>query len=244
MRVRSFIIFLFLSLAVSSVLAQHKKNSRPGIDNENNSSAKKTVNTDAKEPVYFYEFSKPEFVVAKILLEHDEYGKGKITFFKRDFEEEIVEPLNLSEKTLEKIKTLWAEIDFLESNEKYQSPERDYAHLGTMKLTMKKGGKERTEELNWTENAQVKALTDEYRKIGNQFVWMFDMNVARENQPLESPRIMKRIDSYLKRNEISDPKQLIPFLKEISDDERYPLITRNHATRLLKQIEKVKEEKK
>ena len=40
-----------------------------------------------------------------------------------------------------------------------------------------------------------KLLADEYRKIGNQFIWMFDINVARENQPLEAPRIMDALDS-------------------------------------------------
>jgi hypothetical protein len=69
---------------------------------------------------------------------------------------------------------------------------------------------------------------------------MFDINVARQNQPLESPRIMRGLDSYLKRNAISDPVQMLPFLRELSGDERMPLIARNHAERLAKQIEKDK----
>jgi hypothetical protein len=34
---------------------------------------------------------------------------------------------------------------------------------------------------------------------------------------------------------------MIPFLKELSDDERIPLISRNHAAKLIKQIEKTVE---
>ncbi|HSK74079.1 MAG TPA: hypothetical protein VK892_20435 [Pyrinomonadaceae bacterium] len=194
----------------------------------------------AKEnlPVYFYEFTQPNFVVSHIRLEHDENGKGKITFRKKDFGEDFSDPIQLSPETLEILKTHWNALNFLDSTEEYQSKERDYAHLGTMQLKMKKEAGERTVKFNWTENKDAKALADEYRKIGNQYVWMFDITVARENQPLETPRIMNAIDSYLKRSEISDPKQMIPFLRELSEDERVPLITRNHAARLIKEIEK------
>ncbi|MBK7704380.1 MAG: hypothetical protein IPJ30_01065 [Acidobacteria bacterium] len=81
---------------------------------------------------------------------------------------------------------------------------------------------------------------DEYRRIGNQYIWIFDMNVARANQPLDAPKQMDVIDSYIERNEISDAVQLIPYLKEVSLDERIPLIARNHATRLIAQIEKTR----
>jgi len=42
----------------------------------------------------------------------------------------------------------------------------------------------------------------------------------------------------LKRNALSDPQQLVPLLKDITSDEHLPLIARNHAARLLKQIDK------
>ncbi len=224
-----------LVISASLNFAQEKKNSRPADDN-----LAKVSKIEANKPVYFYEFAKDEFLVKKILIEHDENGSGKITFLKKDFDEEISEPLKLSSASLEKIKTLWTELDFVNSEETYQSAERDYGHLGAMKLKMEKDEKKRTAEFNWTENPNVKALTDEYKKIGNQFVWMFDINVSRQNQPLESPRIMRALDSYLSRNSISDPVQMIPFLKELSEDERMPLIARNHAGRLVERIEKDK----
>ena len=103
---------------------------------------------------------------------------------------------------------------------------------------MKKDGREREANFNWTINKDAKALMDEYRKIANQYIWMFDINVSRENQPLESPRMMNNLDILIRRNEISDANQMIPFLKELEDDERIPLISRNHANRLVKKIEK------
>ncbi len=239
MKFRSVLVLIFALVLASSAFAQNKKNSRP----QNVDSSSKISTKNSKTPVYFYEFTQPKFIVSKIRIEHDENGYGKITFQKKDYDEDFVESLELSVISLEKLKGFWTELKFLDSDEKYQSEERDYGHLGTTKLMLKNQKKERTAEFNWTENLIARALANEYRKIGNQYVWMFDMNVSRENQPLESPKIMKRIDSYLKRDEISDPKHMIPFLKDVSDDERFPLITRNHATRLLKRIEKTKKTK-
>jgi hypothetical protein len=49
---------------------------------------------------------------------------------------------------------------------------------------------------------------------------------------------MERAEALLKRNGLSDPKQLLPLLRELSTDDHLPLITRNHALRLIKRIEK------
>jgi hypothetical protein len=231
--------------------APQKKNSRdesPQTVTENktpqkkNQSEKSNVNPVKPEPKYnyYYEFTQKEFLVRHIIIEHDENGKGKISFEKKDFDESITDPLQLSPASLEKIKALFQTLNFVDSTEAYQSAERDYAHLGTMKIRRKIDGKERTVTFNWTENKDARALADEYRKIGQQYVWQFDMSVARENQPLEAPGLMDALEAYLKRNEISDPPQMLPFLKELSNDERIPLMARNRATKIIKQIEKPK----
>ncbi len=235
-------LFVFVLLVCCSPLfgqnAPAKKNARPS---EPDSTGEQTKPREFV-PEFRYEFKKPEFVVSHVIIEHDVNGTGRITFDKRDAEESITDPFQLSEKTIAILKDLWEKLDFINSKEVYQSPERDYAHLGTMDLTMRKNGSERTASFNWTENPDAKALTDEYKKIGNQFIWMFDMNVARRNQPLEAPRILTGLDSYLRRDSIADPEQMIPFLKELEDDERIPLIARNHAGRIVKSIEKAKKD--
>lgn len=208
------------------IAPQKKPNARPG------------ETPRAAAPVYFYTFSQPEFLVSKILIEHDEAGAGKISFQKRDFGEFITDPIQLSPAALERVKIAFAALDFLNSKETYQSPERSYAHLGTMTVAEKKDGRARTAEFNWTENKDAKTLADEYRRVGQQFVWIFDMSVARQNQQLETPSLMDALDSMIKRNEISDAAQMIPLLTELSTDERLPLIARNHATRIVKEIEK------
>jgi hypothetical protein len=105
---------------------------------------------------------------------------------------------------------------------------------------VKKDGRERRAEFNWTENKNAKTLADEYRRIGQQFVWMFDIGVARQNQPLESPGLMDALDSLLRRNEIADAAQMLPFLKELSEDERLPLIAATTPRALLNQSKKAK----
>jgi hypothetical protein len=110
--------------------------------------------------------------------------------------------------------------------------------MGNIKFRYKSGGRERTVKYNWTENKDAKALMDEYRRIGNEYTWRFEVSVARENQPLQTPGLIDQMDSYLARGEISDPPHMMPFLTELSNDERLPLIARNHAAKLVRRIEK------
>ncbi len=220
-----------------------KKNERPEDAqdrvNKRSSPISKPVSEAVFVPAYHYEFTQPEFVVSKIIIEHDEAGKGKIAFMKKGYDELISDPVQLSSKTLEKINEILNALNFLAANESYQY-EKDYSHLGTTIFRLTRDGKTRNTTFNWTQNKDAKLLMDEYRKISNQFIWMFDISLARENQPLESPKLMDSLDSMIRRNEISDPKQMAPFLQSLINDERMPLIARNHAGKLVKQVEKEK----
>lgn len=211
-----------------------KKNNRDGKNNER-PSAKKA----AFEPTYFYTFSQPNFTVSEIKIEHDDKGKGKISFMKGGYDEPVSDPIQLSAATLEKINAALNALDFLNATESYQY-EKDYSHLGNITFKLKRDSRERETKFNYTSNKNAKELSDEYRRISNQHIWMFDMNLSRENQPLEAPGLVDTLDSYLRRNEISDPVQMIPFLKELSNDERIPLIARNHVAKLAAKIEKGK----
>lgn len=234
MAIRILLVLLLFFACTSLSYAQnsgHKKNQRPVSALPVNSAV-----LPAGPPVYFYTFENPKFILSNIRIEHDENGIGRIIFRKKDFEDEFSNELRLSATSVAIIKSYWGNLDFLNSDAAYQS-NRDFSHLGTMGLRMVRDKKERQAEFNWTENSDIKALTDEYKKIGYQYVWIFDMEVAMRNQPLETPRIMKRIDSYLRRGEISDPSELLPYLRKLGNDERLPLIARNHAIRLADSIE-------
>lgn len=191
----------------------------------------------AGPPEYFYEFVRPGFNYSPLSIQHDEEGRGQIFFKKDGFDELITDPVTLSPATIGKIKRLLADLDFLNSNEEYQY-ERDFSNLGNVTFAVRKGIKERTVKYNWTVNKNAKELMDEYRRISNEYTWIFEFNVARVNQPLRTPAMMDSLDGFLRRNEISDPPHLVPYLSSVSNDEKLPLIARNHATKLIKQIEK------
>ncbi len=191
---------------------------------------------------YSYQFTQPNFLITKIIITHDEKGKGTIAFQQRDSDEKITDPLQVSPAALEKIQKLWAELNFLDSTENYQA-EKQFPHLGTMSLTLKNGAKNRTTEFNWTNNKTAESLVNEYKKLSYQFIWIFDINVARENQPLETPSLIDQLENMIQRDNVSDAIQLMPFLQELRDDERLPLIARNGLVRIIQKIEKSKDKK-
>ncbi len=213
-----------------------KRNERP---NGNRASIDVPQPSTSNGPKYSYEFTQPDFVVSHIVLEHDDAGKGTIAFKKSSLGEDLSEPVEVSSATLEKLRAAFGALNFLDSTENYQF-EKDFSNMGNTSITLSKDGRERTTKYNWTSNKDAKFLMDEYRRLANQFVWMFDFNLARENQPLEAPKLIESLQSLLNRNEISDPQQMLPFLIAVSNDERVPLIGRNRADKIVKQIEKQK----
>jgi hypothetical protein len=186
---------------------------------------------------YSYEFTKAEFLISHILIEHDAIGRGKITFEHRGEETPIVEPVELSTGALGRILGLWTELRFLDSTENYQTA-KSFAHLGTYRLHLDDGQRQRTAEFNWSNNKEAWALMNEYRRVSDQAILIFNIKLAREMQPLNAPQLLNEMETLLTRDGLSDPYQLVPLLTELRNDEHIPLIARNHADRILKKIEK------
>jgi hypothetical protein len=186
---------------------------------------------------YVYEFKQPDFFISRIRIEHDASGRGRIQFLRKGNDDSFEEALELSAAANERIKALWDALRFLDSDTGYQS-EKQFPHLGTVMLEMKRGARARAAEFNWTNDPNAKALAAEYWRAADQAILVFDISVSRENLPLEAPKLMDKLDLLLARNGLSDPKQLVPLLRDLTTDERVPLIARNHASRLLKKIEK------
>lgn len=220
-----------------------KKNERPDGGKKNAREAKGDAKDDkAYTPTYFYTFERSGFSYSPIKIEHDATGKGQISFKKDAYEDVWTDPLTLSAKTLENLNKAFEELNFVDSNESYQYS-KDYPHMGNVTITLKQNGKERTAKYNWTENKSAKFLMDEYRRIANEYTWRFEMLTARENQPLQTPGLMDLVVTYYDRNELTDPPHLVPFLTELSEDERLPLIARNRAGKLIEKINKKKGDK-
>ncbi len=228
----SSIALLALLAAVCPAQDSSKRNDRP--KSQADPPAKQTDNVKTH---YTWEFAQPQFIVKHIVIEHDALGHGKVSFDRKAELETIVEPIELSPAVLGRLEKLWQMLNFLDSQENYQAS-KNFAHLGTYKLRMNDGARERTAEFNWSDNAGAWNLAQEYRRVADQAILIFDINVAREMQPLNTPGLLTQMESEYNRNALSDPKQLVPLLKELRTDERIPLIARNHADRLLKKFEK------
>src|SRR5205085_4886232 len=99
----------------------------------------------------YYEFNQPDFYVHHIAIEHDAQGHGQITFERKNDEQPLTDPLEISPNALARIAAAWAALHFLDSTEDYQS-ERQFPHLGTMRLRMTEAPRTRTAEFNWTHN--------------------------------------------------------------------------------------------
>jgi len=228
---------LLLSFAlISFSQPQTKRNDRP--PEAGPTPQRREENKKPPDPArYAWEFRQPEFPVSHILIEHDASGRGKITFEHRGEATPIVEPIELSTGALGRISGLWSDLRFLDSDENYQAS-KQFPHLGTYHLRMDDGKRKRDAEFNWSDNKQAWALTNEYRRVADQAILVFDIKLAREMQPLNAPQLMNQMEMYLSRDGLSDPHQLVPLLKDLRTDEHIPLIARNHADRLLKKIEK------
>jgi hypothetical protein len=228
---------MVLSAAIS-ICAQNptggKHNTRPQ-QVADSSSVSDAAKTDAVK--YTYEFSQPKFYVKHIVIEHDANGRGTVTFERLNEDTPITEPIELSTVALARINSSWQALQFLDTDTNYQS-DKQFPHLGTMRIGMQRGERKRVAEFNWTNNSDASKLVSEYRKAADQAMLVFDIALARENQPLNAPKLMELFEAYLKRDALSDPRQLLKLLQDLSTDEHVPLIARNHALRLIKKIEK------
>jgi hypothetical protein len=228
---------LMVFSAAISIYAQDqdgvKHNARP------QQSAAAAVGSDTKTDAvkYSYEFSQPKFYIKHIVLEHDASGRGTVTFERLNEDTPVTEPIALSADVLARVNAAWQSLQFLDSSTDYQS-NKQFPHLGTMRIGMQRGERKRVAEFNWTNDKNAETLVNEYRKAADQAIWIFDIAIARENQPLNAPKLMEALESMLKRNAVSDPHQLLKLLQDLSTDEHVPLIARNHALRLIKQIQK------
>jgi hypothetical protein len=229
-------------LSAKSVSAQHslpqnnsKTNARPEQPSRSPAPLPETK-PKADDATYSYEFNQPEFYVRHVLINHGADGRGQITFERLNEGEPVEEALEFSPTALARILGLYQSLRFLDSDTNYQA-DKQFPHLGTVRIKMEQGTRKRAVEFNWTHNKDAESLVNEYRRITEQAIFVFDMSVARQNQPLNAPKLLQGLETLLKRDGVSDPKQLVPLLTEISTDEHLPLIARNQAIRILKKIE-------
>ena len=190
------------------------------------------------ETKFHYLFENEKFTTPLLELEFGADGKGEFRFKKKG-SDEIINKLAVTQTVMTQINFLLTELNFLASNENYQY-KKDFSHLGTMTISYSNGGKHRKVSFNYTENAALNKLANIFRNIATQETRIFEIETVRQSDPISTPAQLRYLEGELKSRTIADPERFTPLLLEIKTDESVPLIARNHADRLLKEIKKAK----
>ena len=200
------------------------------------SSDKKTdTSADTK---FHYLFENEKFTTPRIELEFGADGKGEFRFKKKE-SEEIANKLEVTTIVLGQISALLAELNYLDSSENYQH-KKDFSHLGTVTIEIHQSGKHRKVQFNYTDNPAMSKLANIFRNIATQETRVFEIETIRQSDPISTPAQLRYLDSELRSKNIADPERFVVLLQDIKLDEGVPLIARNHAERLLKEIRKPK----
>jgi hypothetical protein len=187
---------------------------------------------------FHYLFENEKFTTPRLELMFGADGKGEFRFKKKD-SEEIANKLQVTTTVLGQISALLAELNYLASNENYQH-KKDFSHLGTIMIDITQGGKQRKVQFNYTDNPAMNKLANIFRNIATQETRVFEIETVRQSDPISTPAQLRYLDSELRSKSIADPERFVALLQDIKLDEGVPLIARNHAERLLKEIKKPK----
>ncbi|MBL8148681.1 MAG: hypothetical protein JNN15_02010 [Blastocatellia bacterium] len=186
---------------------------------------------------FIYKFENPRFDVSFVEIDIQFNGEGRLRYKKRDENDEVKESLKLLPSTVRRLQGLFNDLKFLESTDSYQS-DKSLPHLGTVTLVMKANGREREINFNYTSNRSLMQIVELFRGIENQQRRLTELKFARQYSHLDLPKQLKNLEGELKRDKIAEPEQVLPILSEIALDDSLPLIARNSAEKLIKQIKK------
>lgn len=200
------------------------------------------INGDHKESAdqtkYSYFFDNEKFTTPHIEISFDAAGKGEFKFKKKELDE-MTNKIEVSSTVLAQINSILSEVGYFDSNENYQH-KKDFSHLGTITIDIAKPGKHRKVTFNYTENVAMNRLANIFRNLATQENRVFEIESIRQNDPISTPAQLRYLESEMKSKTIADPERFTPILNDIKQDESVPLIARNHAKRLLDQIQKSK----
>ena len=194
--------------------------------------------SSADQLAYRYYFENERFIVRyqEVLIEPS--GRGHYRFKKKDMDEQTLD-FDVSPRVTGEIQGLIDQLAFFDSTENYQH-KKDFSHLGTMTLTARRGGRERTTTFNYTDNGAQNQLVQIFRGLATQENRIFEMEAVRATDPISMPAQLRILEGELKSHNITDPHRFVGMLASLKGDESVPLIARNHADRLLLLIDKLK----
>ncbi len=183
---------------------------------------------------FHYEFAQPNFLVSKIEISLDGQGTGKMAYWEKDADPTSVD-ISLRPETLSRLKGM---IEKLTLTPDDLTPSDRHQNLGTTRIAFWQGTAHRETAFTYTPNPQMNAISQFFRGMVTQHQRKSQLEVARRYQPLDTPKILKDLESDLNGNRIAEPVALGSLLKSLSNDERIPLIARNQAKKLFERVGK------
>jgi hypothetical protein len=186
---------------------------------------------------FTYKFENARFYIPLIEIDLNPDGVGDLRFKRGEHDEVLELKVKVQPNTLARIRELFELSSFLSSEEEYQA-KRDFSNLGWMTIGLSDGKRERKVRFNYTTNPHMKELSDLFRGISTQEIHLFDIDTAQQFQPLDLPRQLDSLASSLRLGYIAEPDRMLAALREIASLDTLPLIARNQANRLIKEIEK------
>jgi hypothetical protein len=219
-------LILLLSLAAPFVPAGQKPQSLSGAP-------------ASGEMSFSYKFENPRFDIRNIEIDLNAAGAGELRFTRGTSDEVLDCKVKLLPATIASIRDLFEVSGFLTSDADYQD-KKDRSHMGWVTLGVKQGALERQTRFNFTTNPQMKVLQDIFRGIATQEITLFDIDNAERYQPLDLPKQLETLESYLRLEWIAEPERVLAALNEIAGGDTHPLIARNHAKRIIDAIKKGK----
>lgn len=184
-----------------------------------------------------YRFENSRFLIPRIELSIDGNGSGRLEWEKKDAPKALSREVRVSEEGLAEIVNLIEKLNFVRSVEEYQTAE-DHGNLGATSIRVNQGELSREVVFNYTRNKDADALGRLLRGIANREMYVADLELAVQHQPLDTPAALAILAQEHKRGRIGDAVALLPLLKSIVDDMSLPLIARNRANDLVKEISK------
>lgn len=184
-----------------------------------------------------YRFENEQFRVSKIEMEVGMDGTGRLVFVRKGLTKPVERTLRVSDDAMAHLWESLGRIEFLSSQEDYQS-KQDHANLGLTTIQVCRDGKSREVSFNYTSNREMWTFATVLRGIANREIYAFDLETALRFQPLETPALLDAFKKDLAGGRVSDPVTILPLLRQISEDFALPLIARNRAGELVAEIEK------
>lgn len=148
-----------------------------------------------------------------------------------------------SAETVRQILSAFEAIDFLDSNENYESPTR-VAAMGMKTITLEKDGRSRTVEFNYTVNKPMARIDRLLDGLAATAFRLDSLQMKMKYDKLGLPAELGALETELKNHWLTDPQILIPTLSQIAANSSYFNMVQRKAEELKWRIEAAKAETK